>query len=226
MGLYCTSPTDCLSLSLYPSVILTVSPLPSSKTVVCTSLDSPWVCPFSWKSGQTDPGSDSSQLYNDSDPSLFIKSCCPLRLHSPLPPLSDHPLYPGSLDCFEPNKKMATEGNSEGCGSPLNTTPRNMYWLEGASLLFLHTNAKFKNDVKSVRNFRCRTTSYTCHLSSFLACFENCATWDGQQRTGHNIWKNVIIVKGKLYLYSHLWSLNVCAISFFLFVLYFLNKSL
>lgn len=86
--------TQRLSIFILISITHTVSPLPSSKTVVCTSPYSPWVCPFLWKSGQTDLGSDSSWLYNDSDPSLFIKSCCPLRLHTPLPLLPDPLLYP------------------------------------------------------------------------------------------------------------------------------------
>lgn len=95
--------------------MLPVSPSPSSKTVVCTSLGSSWVCLCSWKSEQTDLGSDSSTLYNDSDPSLFIKSCWPLRLHTPLPLLTDpHCIQAPSTALWNQTRKWPQRGIQKG----------------------------------------------------------------------------------------------------------------
>lgn len=129
----CPSPTDCLSISSYPSLMLPVSPSPSSKIVVCTSLGSSWVCLCSWKSGQTDLGSDSSSLYNDSDPSLFIKSCWPLRLHTPLPLLTDpHCIQAPSTALWNQTRKWLQRGIQKGVWVSvcvLNTMPKNIFWL-------------------------------------------------------------------------------------------------
>jgi len=85
--------------------------------------------------GQTDLGSDSSSLYNDSDPSLFIKSCWPLQLHIPLPLLTDpHCIQALSTALWNQTRKWPQRGIQKGvcvcvCVCACKYMAKNIFWL-------------------------------------------------------------------------------------------------